>query len=197
MLLWSPLKDTLPVANNTKMKIGTKILILFLTLNFLSCKGNAQETKIIKPTSELGISEVEKGSIPKSIGIINDYGQVFTESQRTELSKILYDYDIKTTRQIVVVTIDSIKPYENIQKYATDLGETWGVGTAEKNNGLTIVVCNPCREIGIASGIGTELILTDEICEKVINEKIIPEFKNGEFYSGIKKGVLELIEKWK
>jgi len=197
VLLWSPLKDTLPVANNTKMKIGTKILILFLTLNFLSCKGNAQETKIIKPTSELGISEVEKGSIPKSIGIINDYGQVFTESQRTELSKILYDYDIKTTRQIVVVTIDSIKPYENIQKYATDLGETWGVGTAEKNNGLTIVVCNPCREIGIASGIGTELILTDEICEKVINEKIIPEFKNGEFYSGIKKGVLELIEKWK
>ena len=179
------------------MKIGTKILILFLTLNFLSCKGNAQETKIIKPTTELGISEVEKGSIPKSIGIINDYGQVFTESQRTELSKILYDYDIKTTRQIVVVTIDSIKPYENIQKYATDLGKIWGVGTAEKNNGLTIVVCNPCREIGIATGIGTELILTDEICKKVITEKIIPKFKNGEFYSGIKKGVLELIEKWK
>jgi len=30
-----------------------------------------------------------------------------------------------------------------------------------------------------------------------IEEKIIPEFKNGEFYSGIKKGVIELIEKWK
>ena len=30
-----------------------------------------------------------------------------------------------------------------------------------------------------------------------IKERIIPEFKNGEFYSGIKKGVTELIEKWK
>jgi uncharacterized protein len=178
------------------MKIGTKILILFLTLNLLSCKGNAQETEKKKPTPEFDFSEMEKNSFPKPIGIINDYGQVFTESQRTELTKILYDYDIETTRQIVVVTIDSIKPYNNIQKYATDLGQTWGVGTAEKNNGLTIVFCNPCKQIGIATGTGTELILTDEICKKVIEEKIIPEFKNGEFYSGIKKGVLELIEKW-
>jgi uncharacterized protein len=97
----------------------------------------------------------------------------------------------------VIVTIDSIKPYESIQRYATDLGEKWGIGSAEKNNGLAIVVCNPCKQIGIATGTGTELILTDEICKKVIEEKIIPEFKNGEFYNGIKKGVIELIEKWK
>jgi len=179
------------------MKIRTKILILLLTFNFLSCKGIAQETETKKPTTEIDFSEMEKSSIPKPIGIINDYGQIFTESQRTELSKILYDYDYETTRQIVVVTIDSIKPYKEIQKYATDLGQTWGVGTAEKNNGLTIVVCNPCRQIAIATGTGTKLILTDEICKKVIAEKIIPEFKNGEFYNGIKKGVVELIEKWK
>lgn len=181
------------------MKIGTKILILFLTLNFLSCNGIAQETetKTKKPTPEFDFSGMEKSSFPKPFGIINDYGQIFTESQRTELSKILYNYDIETTRQIVVVTIDSIKPYNDIQKYATDLGQTWGVGTAEKNNGLTIVVCNPCRQIGIATGTGTELILTDEICKDVIDKTIIPEFKNGEFYSGIKKGVTELIEKWK
>jgi uncharacterized protein len=178
------------------MKIGTKILILFLALNLLSCKGNAQESETKKTTTEFEFSETGKSTFPKPIGIINDYGEVFTESQRTELSKILYDYDIETTRQIVVVTIDSLKPYNNIQRYATDLGQTWGVGTAEKNNGLTIVFCNPCKQIGIATGTGTELILTDEICKKVIEEKIIPEFKNGEFYSGIKKGVLEFIEKW-
>ncbi len=180
-----------------KMKIGTKILILFLTLNFLSCKGIAQETATKKPTTEIDFLDTEKSSIPKPIGIISDYGQIFTESQRNELSKILYDYDIETTRQIVVVTVDSIKPYKDIQKFATDLGQNWGVGTVKKNNGLTIVVCKPCRQIGIATGTGTELILTDEICKKVIGEKIIPEFKNGEFYSGIKKGVIELIEKWK
>ena len=178
------------------MKIGTKILILFLTLNLLSCKGISQETETTVPTQEFDFSEIEKSSFPKPIGNINDYGEIFTELQRTELSKILYDYNIKTTRHIVVITIDSIEPYNDIQKYATNLGQTWGVGTAEKNNGLIIVMCKPCGQITIATGTGTELILTDEICREVIANKIIPEFKNGEFYSGIKKGVMELIEKW-
>lgn len=189
--------DTITLPTIRKMKIGTKILILFLTLNLLSCKGISQETETEKTRSEIHSSDTEKSSIPKPIGIINDYGQIFTELQRTELSKILYDYDIETSRQIVVVTVDSIKPYNDIQKFATDLGQTWGVGTAEKNNGLTIVVCKPCRQIGIATGTRTELILTSEICKKIIEEKIIPDFKNGEFYNGIKIGVIELIEKWK
>ena len=180
------------------MKIGTKILILFLTLNLLSCKGTAQETEIKKTTTEFDFSTVEKFRETKRKGlIINDYDSIFSPSQRKELSDIIYDYNIETTRQIVVVTIDSIKPYSDIQKYAGNLMNYWGVGDAKKNNGLTIVVCNPCRQIGIATGTGTELILTDEICKNVIDQTIIPEFKNGEFYIGIKKGVTELIEKWK
>ncbi|MEQ8421427.1 MAG: TPM domain-containing protein [Arenibacter algicola] len=179
------------------MKIGTKILILFLTLNLLSCKGSAQETETKEPKTEIESLGTIKSIFPKPLGIINDYGKVFTELQRTELSKVLYDYDIETTRQIVVITIDSIKPYQNIQKYAVDLGNEWGIGNAEKNNGLTIVVCNPCRQIGIATGTGTELILTDEICKNVIEQTIIPEFKNGNFFDGIKNGVAALIKKWK
>ena len=180
------------------MKIGTKILILFLTLNLISCKGSAQETETKKPIPEFDFSTVEKFRKTKLKAlIINDYDSIFNPTQRKELSDIIYDYNIETTRQIVVVTIDSISPYSDIRKYATDLGNYWGVGDAEKNNGLTIVMCNPCRQIGIATGTGTELILTDEICKEVIDKTIIPEFKNGDFYSGIKKGVTELIAKWK
>ena len=97
----------------------------------------------------------------------------------------------------VVVTIDSINPYSDIQKMATDLGKYWGVGTAEKDNGLIILLCKPCQKIGIATGFGTELVLIDQICKQVIDKTIIPEFKNGDFYSGIKNGVTELITKWK
>ena len=34
------------------------------------------------------------------------------------------------------------------------------------------------------------------ICKNVIDKTIIPEFKNGEYYSGIKSGLKELIELW-
>ncbi|MDC7996340.1 TPM domain-containing protein [Altibacter sp. HG106] len=180
------------------MKIGSKILILFLTLNLLSCKGSAQENKIEKTTTEFDFSTIEKFRDTKLKGIIvNDYDSIFSPSQRSELSDIIYDYNIETTRQIVVVTIDSINPYSDAQKMAADLGKYWGVGTAEKDNGLIILLCKPCQKIGIATGFETELILTDQICKKVIDQTIIPEFKNGNFYAGIKNGVLELIEKWK
>ena len=178
------------------MKSKKLLFVLILTLSLISCKGSSQEPAINNQDSELDFSEVESRNFPKPVGIINDYGQIFTEMQRTELSKLLYDYDIETTRQIVIVTVDSITPYDDIQKYATDLGNTWGVGAAEENNGLTIVICNPCRQIGIATGLGTELTLTDEICSEVIQNIIIPEFKNGKYYEGITKGVTELIEKW-
>ncbi len=180
------------------MKIAPKILILFLTLNLLSCKGSAQETEIKKLTTEFDFSTIDKFRDTKLKGqIINDYDSIFSPIQSKELSDIIYDYNIETTRQIVVVTIDSISPYSDIQKFTTDLSNYWGVGDAEKNNGLTIVMCNPCRQIGIATGTGTEVVLTNEICKNVIDQTIIPEFKNGNFYDGIKNGVVALIEKWK
>ena len=180
-----------------KMKIGIKILILFLTLNLLSCKGTAQETDTKNIATEFDFSTIEKFRETKLKGqIINDYGRIFSPSERKELSDIIYDYNIETTRQIVVVTVDSSSPYSDIQKFATELSNYLGVGDAEKNNGLTIVMCNPCRKIGIATGTGTELILTNEICKKVIDQTIIPELKNGNFYVGIKNGVIDLIEKW-
>ncbi|TYA69807.1 TPM domain-containing protein [Seonamhaeicola marinus] len=179
------------------MKIGTKILILFLTLNLFSSKGSAQETETNKSIPQFDFSTIEKFRETKLKGlIINDYDSIFSPSQRKELSDMLYDYNIETTRQIVVVTIDNISPYLNIQKYATDLSNYWGVGHAEKNNGLTIVMCKPCRQMGIVTGTGTELILTDEICKNVIEQTMIPEFKKGNFYDGIKNGVTELIKKW-
>lgn len=172
-----------------------KALFLVVSLGFLSCKSITKEKQTINATSDYIHSEMGF-SFPNAIGIINDFGKIFTEEQRTKLSKTLYDYEIKTTKQIIVVTVDSIKPYTNIQKYATDLGNHWGVGSAKTNNGLVIAVCKPCKKIGIATGKGTELVLTDSICTQVIDKTIIPQFKNEQYYTGIEKGIIELIEQW-
>ena len=179
------------------MKIGKQIFFIVLILSLVSCSGSAKKNAIshYKPQFDLSKIEKFKSSKLKSL-IINDYDSVFNSNQRKELSDYLYDYDIKTTRQIVVVTVDKIDPYSDVQKLATDLGNYWGVGTEEKNNGITIVLCKPQRKIGIATGLGTELVLTDEICKNVIDRIMIPEFKNGNYYNGIKQGVAELIDKW-
>ena len=66
----------------------------------------------------------EKDSIttfPKPIGYINDFSNLFTNEQVEKLEKRLVDYEKNTTREIAIITIDSIKPYTNIKDFATDL----------------------------------------------------------------------------
>ncbi|MEP5339638.1 MAG: TPM domain-containing protein [Algibacter sp.] len=137
------------------------------------------------------------GGFPFPIGSVSDYENIFTENQTKSLTDKILEYEQKTTREIAIVSIKSIEPYDNISKYATDLSNEWGIGKTKKDNGLLILFSKSLRKIRISTGHGTEKILTDEICKKVIDQTIIPELKNGNYYSGIEKGLAELIVKWK
>jgi uncharacterized protein len=134
---------------------------------------------------------------PKQIGYVNDYGNVFTKEQISELENIIRDYEKATTNEISVVSTNSIKPYKDISLYTTELANQWGIGKAEKDNGLIILFSKNLRSIRISTGYGTEKILTDEKCKKIIDKTIIPEFKNGKYHIGIKNGIKELIAEWK
>lgn len=136
------------------------------------------------------------GDFPFPIGSISDFEKVFSENEILELTKIISDYEEKTTREIAIVSVHTIEPYDNIKDYSTDLANEWGIGNPETDNGLLILFSKNLRELHITTGFGTEKILTDEICEKVIYSTILPEFKNGKYYDGIKSGIMELIEKW-
>ena len=55
---------------------------------------------------------------------------------------------LKRPKKIAVVTIDMIKPYKDIQKYATDSVQTSGVKYVDNNdNELTIDAYNTCRKL--------------------------------------------------
>ena len=49
----------------------------------------------------------------------------------------------------------------------------------------------------ITTGLGTQEIITDEICAEIIKNIIIPEFKKEKYFEGINKGVDECIRIWK
>ena len=174
-----------------KLHILLLSFLIPISISFSQINPKVSNTEIID------FSKVEKYKVSKdNSSIINDYDNVFLEKQKDTLEKLISNYAQKTTRQIAVVTVDYIKPYNDIQKFATDLANYWGVGDAKKDNGLLILLCRPCRKVTIVTGLGTEKILTDEICKEVIDNTIIPELKNGNFYKGIRNGVIDLIEKW-
>lgn len=164
-----------------------------------NCK-SAKEDKIHNsnlPKVEITSSEFEKRLFPKPKGEVSDYEFIFSSEELIALTEIIRDFEKKTSNEIAIVSIETIGNYTDFDKYALDLSNYWGIGQENKDNGLSIIFSKNLKKIRISTGNGTEKILTDKICKTVIDEIIIPEFKNGNYYLGISKGLSELLIKWR
>ena len=139
----------------------------------------------------------QENNFPKPIGYVNDFENVLSLEEVTKLENLLINYEKQTYNELVIVTISKTENEIDFDTYALDLSKNWGVGKRGKDNGLVIVILNQLGRIRICTGTGTEKILTDEICNTILEENIIPNFKNGEIYNGIESGINALIEKWK
>ena len=139
----------------------------------------------------------QENNFPKPIGYVNDFENVLSLEEVTKLENLLINYEKQTYNELVIVTISKTENEIDFDTYALDLSKNWGVGKKNKDNGLVIVISNQLGRIRICTGTGTEKILTDEICNTILEENIIPNFKNGEIYKGIESGINALIEKWK
>lgn len=181
------------------MKAILKIIfIVFLTIS--SCKTKQiekTEPKTNAPKVEFSEYDLVKSDLPKLKRQVNDYEFVFTMEQLEKLTLMIREFEKNTTNQIAIVSIESIGKYSDFDKFAVDLSNYNGIGLKEKDNGLSIVFSTNLRKIRITTGFGTEKILTDKICKNILDQTIIPEFKNGNYYSGIEKGLTEIMVKWK
>lgn len=130
---------------------------------------------------------------PNPRRLFNDYaGIVSSETGQLLESKLAKFYKSSST-QIATVIVNDLGGYE-ASEFAFKLGEKWGVGIKGKNNGVVFLVCTNPRKIFIASGYGTEEFLTDALCKRIIEKKIKPEFKNGNYEKGLTEGINSIIE---
>jgi len=121
---------------------------------------------------------------PNPPRLVNDFANLLTPSQQDELESKLTAYDKQTSTQIVVVSIDSLGGSE-ISDYAVQLGHEWGVGQKGQANGIIVLIAKNDRKMFIATGYGTESILTDALSKRIVEEDLKPFFKQGDFYGGI------------
>lgn len=172
------------------MKNKILFVMLVLGLSLFSLKGHAQETDF--DFSKVALyREAKEKALP-----VQDFDSVFTAKERKALSKMFVKYHAKTSNVFVVATVSTIEPFKDPQKFAFALAKYWGVGHKEKNNGLVMVLCKPCRSITLTPGDGTQKILTQAVLKKTMEEVIFPYLKKDEYFKGIKEGAETLMEYW-
>lgn len=129
---------------------------------------------------------------------VNDFGKFLTANERQWLEDELRAYHNRTSNAIVIITLDSLTdaktklPY-TIEEAAFMYFNTWGIGDSVKNNGVLIMASRSPRRVRIEVGKGLEDILTDFACEAIIADVLVPDFKQGAFFKGM-KGAVRAIE---
>lgn len=126
-------------------------------------------------------------------GYVTDIANILTHEQEEEIESWLYTTEKRTNVEIVVVVIDSIQDYpgtpnNSIEKFATGLFDTYGIGNMTKNNGVLLLVAIKDRKARIELGAGYGR-RRDSDASSIMDKEIIPNFRNDNYAKGITNGV--------
>ena len=131
---------------------------------------------------------------PKFQTSVYDYINLLSPSQKNSLENKLIKYSDTTSTQIVVAIISSTNG-DYINALGTNWAHKWGIGgDKDKDNGIFILLAKDDRKINISTGYGVEHLMTDAMSKRIIERDIIPYFKQGDYYSGLNKGVNSIFE---
>lgn len=135
----------------------------------------------------LGFGQFDIPPKPGEQTSVYDYINLLSADRKMALEQKLIRYSDSTSTQIVVAIINSTKG-EDINYLGAQWGEKWGIGQADKDNGILVLLAREDRRIAINTGYGVEGSLTDAMSKRIITNVIIPEFRNDDYYGGLDKG---------
>jgi uncharacterized protein len=133
--------------------------------------------------------ESGRAHIPAYGGFVNDSAHVLGEQRAAELEGFLDQLHQKTGVQFAVLTVPSTAP-EDPSAYKVRVFNAWGIGDAERDEGLLLLVAIEERAIRFETGYGLEGTLPDGWQSRMTRDLMIPRFRAGDPAAGITAGVL-------
>lgn len=130
---------------------------------------------------------------PNPPRLVNDLAGILLREEAEALENKLVAYNDSTSTQIAIVTLKTTGGYE-ISEVALKILRDWGIGTKEKNNGILLLVAVEDRKIRIETGSGMEGAVPDAIANRIIDQIISPNFREGHYYEGLDESVDKIIQ---
>jgi uncharacterized protein len=122
---------------------------------------------------------------------VNDYADAISAVDEDGLRSLLTDFYEETGVEMTVLTVDSWRSYgtadQTVNEFASGLFDDWGIGDATRNDGVLFLVAMDDREVVVEPGAGWDPTY-DEGIQNVIDEVIIPHFRNENYSLGIYEG---------
>jgi uncharacterized protein len=123
---------------------------------------------------------------------VNDFAHVLSGGTETDLNDICRQIQDKAHAQIAVVTINSLDG-RDIEGYAVELYQTWGIGAKGTNRGVLILFAVRDHRYRTEVGYGLEPILPDG---KVggFGREAVPYFRRSDYDGGVRLMTLRVAD---
>ncbi len=131
------------------------------------------------------------------LGYVSDYADITDDETEAQINALAVEIEQNTTAEIAVLTINSLEG-QNIDQFAVETFEQWGVGKEGVDNGLLIVIAVDDKQWKIEVGYGLEGTITDAQAGRVGRARFVENFLAGDYGKGIYEAVSDfkaLIEK--
>ncbi|MFN3884709.1 MAG: TPM domain-containing protein [Rhodocyclaceae bacterium] len=122
--------------------------------------------------------------IPPLTARITDLTGTLTAEQRAALEDRLAQLEREKGAQIAVLLLPTTRP-ETIEQFGIRLAEAWRVGRKGIDDGVIVIVAKDDRAVRIEVGYGLEGAIPDAVAKRIIEERIVPRFRAGDFYGGL------------
>src|SRR5690606_11133638 len=116
------------------------------------------------------------------------YTDLLDASEETRLNAKLVAFARETSNRLLVIVVDTLcgLPESDL---SFDIGEKWGTGKKEFDNGIVFLI-KPNgppgqRKVFIATGYGLEGAIPDLTAKRIVENEVLPRFKQGAYYKGI------------
>jgi uncharacterized protein len=130
-------------------------------------------------------------AIPPLRQHVTDTASMLSAPERSRIEQQLVDWEAKTGNQMAILIVPTTQP-ESIEEYSIRVAEAWKIGKKGKDNGVLMLIAKNDKKLRIEVGYGLEGNVPDVIAKRIIAEVITPQFRQGQFASGIEAGIAKI-----
>lgn len=130
--------------------------------------------------------------LPEPLGYMTDHAHVVDVEWKERIRSVCQDLERKTGVELVLVTVPSLKPFGSANDYATALYERWGIGTAQEEHGVLVLLAVQDHQAAITVGRRMLPVITHQVRSKIGSEYLDPALKTGHFEEGLYRTAVAL-----
>jgi uncharacterized protein len=135
---------------------------------------------------------IAEQAVPNLEHRVTDLTATLTVQQQSALEQRLQAFEQQKGTQIAVLIVASTQP-EDIAQYSIRVVEQWRLGRKGVDDGILMLLAKDDRATRIEVGYGLEGVVPDVLAKRIIDDIMIPYFRQGDYVGGINAGVDSLI----